>query len=191
MTARRVPVCIALLLITLSAATACTAAQATGAGSYQIQPGDQLRIDVWHEEDLQREIMVRPDGGISFPLVGDLVVKGLTPVELTTLITKSLARFIPEPEVTVTVLQATGNRLYVIGEVNKPGEFAMARPVNVLQALAMAGGLTPYAERKDIRVLRGSGEQQQALSFNYTDVAGGRGLKQNIELQPGDVVLVP
>ena len=132
-----------------------------------------------------------PDGGISFPLVGDLIAKGHTPVELTTLITESLARFIPEPEVTVTVSQASGNRLYVIGEVNKPGEFAMARPTNVLQALAMAGGLTPYAERDSIRVLRGAGEQQQALSFNYTDVAGGKGLKQNIELQPGDVVLVP
>jgi len=93
--------------------------------------------------------------------------------------------------VTVTVSQATGNRLYVIGEVNKPGEFAMARPINVLQALAMAGGLTPYAERDSIRVLRGAGEQQQALPFNYTDVAGGKGLKQNIELQPGDVVMVP
>lgn len=187
MPARLVSIVLTLLLMALSVMTTCAAAT----DGYQIQPGDQLQIDVWHEDELKRELIVRPDGGISFPLAGDMNAKGKTAVALAEAITKSLERFIPDPVVTVTVAQATGNRLYVIGEVNKPGEFAMVRPTNVLQALAMAGGLTPYAERKDIRVLRGNGEQQRALPFNYTDVAGGEGLKQNIQLRPGDVVMVP
>lgn len=187
MAARPVSAILALLLGALSMVTDSVAAE----DGYRIQPGDQLQIDVWHEEELKREIIVRPDGGISFPLVGDLMARGQTAVALTETITNSLKRYIPDPVVTVTVAQATGNRLYVIGEVNKPGEFMMARPVNVLQALAMAGGLTPYAERKSIRVLRGSGDRQQALSFDYTQVAGGKALEQNIQLLPGDVVVVP
>ena len=143
------------------------------------------------EEELQRETLVRPDGGISFPLVGDINAEGRTAVALTAEITEKLVRFIPDPVVTVTVAQAAGNRLYVLGEVARPGEFAMSRPVNVLQALAMAGGLTPYADRDSIQVLRGSGDQQKAMPFDYADVAGGRSLEQNIQLQPGDVVMVP
>lgn len=181
----------AILFFGLLVAAACSAAEPGDDAGYRIQPGDVLRIDVWHEEELQREIMVRPDGGISFPLVGDLAAQGQTAVSLTAEITQKLVRYIPDPVVTVSVAQPAGNRLYVLGEVARPGEFAMSRPLNVLQALAMAGGLTPYADRDSIKVLRGSGEQQMALPFNYADVSGGESLQQNVQLQPGDVVMVP
>ena len=186
------PVSLFLTVLLLALCSMVGAAPDTAAGdAYRIQPGDQLQIDVWHEDELRRELIVRPDGGISFPLVGDLMAKGHTPVELTEMIAKGLERYIPDPVVTVTVAQATGNRVYVLGEVARPGEFAMSRPLNVVQALAMAGGLTPYADRDGIRVLRGSGRQQQAIPFDYTGVASGDDLEQNIPLQPGDVVMVP
>ncbi|MCB1724520.1 MAG: polysaccharide biosynthesis/export family protein [Gammaproteobacteria bacterium] len=180
-----------VVFLGLSWMVAGAAADGDDNKGYRIQPGDVLHIDVWHEEELQRETLVRPDGGISFPLVGDINAEGRTAVALTAEITEKLVRFIPDPVVTVTVAQAAGNRLYVLGEVARPGEFAMSRPVNVLQALAMAGGLTPYADRDSIQVLRGSGDQQKAMPFDYADVAGGRSLEQNIQLQPGDVVMVP
>ncbi len=180
----------AFLWLALLAGNA-SAAESPDKASYLIQPGDQLQIDVWHEEELRRELVVRPDGGISFPLVGDLIVQGTTPVQLTEVITRKLSRYIPDPVVTVTVAQASGNRLYVIGEVARPGEFPMSRPVTVLQALAMAGGFTPYAKRSDIKVLRGHGSRQTVLPFDYSAVASGENLQQNIELKPGDVVLVP
>ena len=158
---------------------------------YGIQPGDVLEISAWREPDLQREVLVRPDGGISFPLVGDVKAQGMTISQLTAVITERLAKFIPDPVVTVSVKEITGNRIYVLGRVNRPGEFAVMRPVSVLQALSMAGGLTPYAERDDIMVLRGAGETQQSMPFDYDAVERGEALGQNIVLQPGDVVIVP
>jgi polysaccharide export outer membrane protein len=158
---------------------------------YGIQPGDVLGISVWREPDLEREVLVRPDGGISFPLVGNLEARGKTVSALTAELTKRLGRFIPDPEVSVSVNQITGNRIYVLGRVNSPGEFAVMRPVSVMQALSMAGGLTPYAEREDIKVLRGTGDAQQSISFDYNAVERGESLGQNILLQPGDVVVVP
>jgi polysaccharide export outer membrane protein len=158
---------------------------------YGIQPGDVLSISVWGEPELQREVLVRPDGEISFPLVGTLPAAGLGISTLTENIAEQLDRFVPEPAVTISVLQMNGNRIYVLGRVNRPGEFVVLRRVSVLQALAMAGGLTPYAERKDIRILRGQGEDQLAMRFDYSAVERGEALGQNITLQPGDVVVVP
>ena len=158
---------------------------------YGIQPGDVLEISVWREPDLQREVLVRPDGGLSFPLVGDLQATGKNISTLTAEVTEKLGKFIPDPEVSISVKQITGNRIYVLGRVNRPGEFAVMRPVSVIQALSMAGGLTPYAERDDIMVLRGAGETQQSMPFDYEAVERGESLDQNILLQPGDVVVVP
>lgn len=170
-----------------------TAARAAGddVAGYGIQPGDVLEISVWNEPELQREVLVRPDGGISFPLVGDLDATGLTVPQLSDAITGRLDRFIPNPAVTVSVRQIAGNRIYVLGRVNRPGEFPVMRPVSVLQALSMAGGLTPYAEREDIKVLRGGGDDQVSMPFDYSAVERGEALEQNIVLQPGDVVVVP
>lgn len=180
--------CLAALFAALSLGAS---AQESALADYAIQPGDVLEISVWREPDLQREVLVRPDGGISFPLVGDMKAQGSSVAALAAAVTERLERYIPDPVVTVTVSQMSGNRIYVLGRVNRPGEFAVLRPVNVLQALSMAGGLTPYADEKRIQVLRGSGSEQQAIPFNYRDVERGQALEQNLVLQAGDVVMVP
>ncbi len=159
---------------------------------YTIQPGDVLAISVWKEPDLQQDnVVVRPDGGISFPLVGDIQAGDRTVPQLSDMISQRLQRYIPDPVVTVSLRKMTGNRIYVLGRVHHPGDFMANRPLSVVQALALAGGLTPYADAEAIRVLRGTGAHQQSLPFNYRDVVRGQKLEQNIVLQPGDVVLVP
>ena len=167
-------------------------AQVPTEAGYGIQPGDILEISVWKEPDLQREVLVRPDGGVSFPLAGDLVAKGRTVGELQAEVTARLSRYIPDLVVTVTVKQIVGNKIYVIGQVNRPGEFVMNPRVDVLQALSMAGGLTAFASVNDMLVLRrGPDGGQRAFEFRYGDVVKGRSLEQNILLSGGDVVVVP
>jgi polysaccharide export outer membrane protein len=161
------------------------------AGTYQIGPEDVLQISVWKEETLQREVLVRPDGWISFPLVGDVRAAGRTTKELTNEIRVRLTRYIPDPVVTVTVKTIAGNKIFVIGRVNKPGEYVIGRYVDVLQALALAGGLTPFAVEKKIKIVRKQGDKEIIFPFNYAEVKKGNELKQNIILQGGDVVVVP
>jgi polysaccharide biosynthesis/export protein len=158
---------------------------------YLVQPGDLLMISVWHEPDLEREVLVRPDGGFAFPLAGDVQAKDRTVEQLREALVAQLERYLPDPVVTVSLKQMTGNRIYVLGRVNRPGEFTIVRPVTVVQALAMAGGLTPYADEEAIQLLRGSGVNEQSIRFNYADVAAGKGLEQNLLLRAGDVVMVP
>jgi len=158
---------------------------------YLLQPGDILEILVWKEEDLTKEVLIRPDGGISFPLAGDLKASGRTVEELRAELTSRLARLIPDLDVTVLLKEVKGNKIYVIGQVTKPGEFVVNPQVDVMQALTMAGGVTAFAALSDIFVLRRSGEQQTRLTFDFTAVAKGRDLQQNIMLQSGDVVVVP
>lgn len=177
-------------LLTLVASTIAFAEEGAPP-SYGIQPGDVLDVSVWREPDLQREVLVRADGGISFPLVGDISATGMSVAELSKAISSKLEKFIPDPVVTVSLRQMAGNKIYVLGRVNRPGEFAVIRPVSVLQALAMAGGLTPYADEKKIRILRGEIPDQQSMDFNYRSVERGEQLEQNIVLQPGDVIVVP
>lgn len=161
------------------------------AEGYTVHPGDVLGISVWKEPDLQREVLVRPDGGLSFPLAGDMVARGRTVEAIQDALAERLARFIPDPVVTVTVQQVAGNRLYVLGKVNQPGMFVMAGPTDVMQALSMAGGTNPFAKLNDIKILRRTDDGQEAISFRYGDVADGEDLEQNIVLQSGDVVVVP
>jgi polysaccharide export outer membrane protein len=156
-----------------------------------VQPGDILEISVWKEEGMQSEVLVRPDGGISFPLVGDLIAEGLTIKQLSGEITKKLKQFIPDPVVTVSLKQIFGNTIYVIGKVNRPGEFEFIRKLDVMQALSKAGGTTPFAELDKVKILRRSGDAQQAISFHYGEVEKGLKLEQNILLESGDVVVVP
>jgi polysaccharide biosynthesis/export protein len=135
---------------------------------------------------------VRPDGTFSFPLAGQMDARGKTVQELQQMLTDRLRKFISDPVVTVSVQQINGNKVYVIGQVNKPGEFIVNPKVDVMQALSMAGGTTPFAALGDIMILRRSDSgQQTALPFRYTDVVRGRNLDQNIMLQAGDVVVVP
>ncbi len=159
---------------------------------YRLTPGDVVAVSVWQEPGLEQLVLVRPDGGISFPLAGDIETEGLTVQELSDALKKRLAKFIPDPVVTVTLQEIPGNRIYVIGQVNKPGDFAIvARDVTVVQALAMAGGLTPFAKEKDIKILRREGENQQTIPFDYRQIKRGGSLAQNVTLKAGDVVLVP
>jgi polysaccharide export outer membrane protein len=159
--------------------------------SYLIQAGDDLLISVWKEKDLQGEVMVRPDGGISFPLAGDLAAAGKTTTQVQKDLAAKLQKFVPDPVVTVMVKQTTGNKIYVIGKVNRPGEYPTNRSVDVMQALAIAGGPTPYASLNKIKILRRENGELKSIPFKYSRVEKGEDLQQNIVLQGGDVVVVP
>jgi polysaccharide export outer membrane protein len=164
---------------------------AAEAGAYQVNPGDLLDISIWKEEDLQKQVMVRPDGYFSFPLAGDIRAEGRSVEAIRADIAGRIARYIPDPVVSLAVVEPRGSRVYVIGQVNRPGEFPINRYVDVVQALSMAGGTTPFAQLDSIKVLRREGTTQQAIPFAYGDIAGGKRLQQNIVLRPGDTVLVP
>ncbi len=183
--------CLLLLCIAIALPTWAQDTPAATHPDYEINAGDRLEISVWKEEDLQREVLVRPDGAFSFPLAGELNAKGRTVAEISDELESRLSRFIPDLVVTVTVTNVSGNRIFVIGQVNSPGSFIMNPVLDVMQALSMAGGTTPFASLNDIRILRREDGIQRAIPFKYTDVSKGRSLGQNIVLQSGDVVVVP
>jgi polysaccharide export outer membrane protein len=158
---------------------------------YKLQPGDLLQVQVWKETDLQTEVLIRPDGGISFPLAGDLPAAGLTTDELRAQLEIRVRKLIPDAVVTVAVKAPNGNRVFVIGKVNRPGDFPLVRPTDVMQALSLAGGATPFASTDNIRVLHRDGSRQTSTRFRYSQVAKGRNLDQNVLLQSGDTVVVP
>jgi polysaccharide biosynthesis/export protein len=158
---------------------------------YLIGPEDVLEISVWKDQALTKPVLVRPDGGISFPLAGDMQAAGKTAQQLEQEITRRLEKFMAEPAVSVSVLKIASNKIFVIGRVNKPGEFITGRYVDVLQGLSMAGGLTPFAAENDIKVLRRENGKDLVFPFRYSDVKKGENLEQNIILKGGDVVVVP
>ena len=159
--------------------------------SYTIGPGDVLRISVWKEEGMEQEVLVKPDGGITFPLAGDIQANGLTTEELTAELKSKLKRYIPNPVVTVSVLQAVSNKIYVVGKVNRPGEYKATHYMDVLQALSLAGGLTPYAESDEIKIIRRLNGNKQVFEFDYDKVISGKKLEMNILLEAGDTIAVP
>jgi len=161
------------------------------ADGYRLQPGDVLQVVVWKETDLQSEVLIRPDGGISFALAGDMRAAGLTTAELRTELETRVRKLVPDAVVTVSVKAPNGNQIFVIGKVNKPGAFPLLRPTDVMQALSLAGGATPFASTNKIRVLHRDGSHQTSIRFRYGDVARGHNLDQNILLQSGDTVIVP
>jgi polysaccharide export outer membrane protein len=165
--------------------------EAAARNRYQLQPGDVLQVTVWKETELTSEVLIRPDGGISFALAGELHAAGHTVGELTLMLEKRIRKFEPDAVVTVMVKSAAGNRVYVIGKVNHPGDFPLNRPIDVMQALSLAGGATAFADTNAIRVLRRDGDREESIAFHYGDVARGRRLDQNILLQSGDTVVVP
>ena len=184
-----------LTLVLASAAVAAPPAASTGPladSTYTVKAGDTLLVSVWKEPDLQGPVLVRPDGMFSFPLAGQLDARNKSVAELQQELTTKLKKFISDPVVTVSIQEIKGNKVYVIGQVQKPGDFVVNPRVDVMQALSMAGGTTPFAALGDIMILRRTDSgQQQALPFKYTDVVRGRNLQQNIMLQAGDVVVVP
>jgi polysaccharide export outer membrane protein len=183
---------VSILIFMLLAADVGAQEESEQVGSvYTVQPGDVLQVSVWNESELQKEILVAPDGGISFPLVGELNVIGKSAAELRQQITQRLGRYISEPIVTVTISEVLGNKIYVLGQVNRPGDFIVNPMVDVMQALSMAGGTTAFASLNNIVILRRNGSQQRAIRFKYSDASSGKDLDLNIILQSGDVVVVP
>lgn len=161
------------------------------ADAYRLNPGDVLEVSVWNEEALQKEVLILPDGTISFPLVGIVSVAGSTAEEVQGELKEKLSRLIPDPEINVTVRGVGGNSIYIIGKVNKPGRFPMTRPLDVVQALSLAGGFTPYAKTDSVQILRRRGGKQEIIEFDYTRLADGKALDSNILLQSGDTLVVP
>jgi polysaccharide biosynthesis/export protein len=169
------------------------APQSVGAAdsSYKIGPQDVLRIDVWKEAEISRAVPVRPDGKISLPLLNDVQASGLTAMELANNITEGLKKFINNPQVTVSVTEINSRRVYVTGEVSKPGAYPLLPNMTALQAVTSAGGFTQFARTKNIYILRNEGGKQTKYSFNYNDVVKGKRSDENITLQPGDTIVVP
>lgn len=194
---------IAVPILLFLALTACStisfappAADKSGADqaqrdSYVVQPGDILTISVWKEKDLQGDITVRPDGGLNFPLAGDITASGKTVEQVQKDLAAKLAKYVPDPAVTVAVKQSAGYKIYVVGKVNRPGEFPANRDIDVMQALSMAGGLTPYASVNKIKILRRENGGLKSIPFKYSHVEKGEDLEQNIVLHGGDIVVVP
>lgn len=164
---------------------------ATQDPNYIIGPQDVIDISVWKEPDLSRSVPVRPDGKISLPLLNDVQAAGLTPTQLGSQITTSLGKFVTNPQVTVIVSQINSQRIYILGEVTRPGGYTLIPEMNVLQALSNAGGLTAFANSKKIYILRQDSGKQQKIPFNYKDVLSGKDPNQNIALKGGDTIVVP
>jgi polysaccharide export outer membrane protein len=160
-------------------------------GDYVIGPGDLLDISVWKDEALTRTSVVLPDGKISFPLIGEVNAAGKTVAQLKQELEQKLVRFVPDMVLSVEVKQCNSMLIYVIGRVNSPGRFVLNANVNVLQALAMAGGLNPFAKKDGIKIFRHQGEKTVIFPFRYSEVADGDHLEQNIWLRQGDLILVP
>ncbi len=159
---------------------------------FVLGPGDYIEISVWKDPDLTKTVVVQPDGNISFPLIGDVEAAGHTVGELRQIVTKRLKEYISNPVVSILPVKIESYKIYVIGKVNKPGMFVVLPPVNVMQALSMAGGLNPFAKSDEISILRVSNRgTQERIRFNYKDITKGRRLEQNINLKSGDVIVVP
>jgi polysaccharide export outer membrane protein len=162
------------------------------AAEYRIGAGDILEISTWKEVDLSRkDVLVRVDGKLSFPLLGDIPAAGMTPVELTETIQKGLKNYVSNPVVTVTVVNPSSQRIYILGEVLKTGEYPLIKSLTVLQAFALAGGFTQWASKDEIILLRGEAGKEKIYKINYKDIVKGRGSENNIMLQANDTIVVP
>jgi len=159
--------------------------------AYVIGPGDVLDISIWKEAALTKVVPVLPDGTISFPLTGGIRAAGRTAAELKAEIEERLRTYVPEPVLTLSVVQVNSLVIYVIGRVNGPGRYLLNTRVNVLQALAMAGGLNPFADENDVKIFREREGKTEIIEFRYKDVLKGKRLEQNIRLERGDVIVVP
>lgn len=176
-------------VLTIWAVTfACLIQVSYAEDGYKLNPGDQLEVSVWNEEALQRSIVVLPDGMVSLPLVGHVKASGRTAAEVEKLVAKKLSRFIAEPEVSVTVTATSGNVIFVVGQVNQPGPYVMTQSTTVIQALAMAGGLTEFASGNSIKVIR---KGDSTLKVRYSNLEKGSDLSTNHILVSGDVIVVP
>jgi polysaccharide biosynthesis/export protein len=182
----------ALILLALLLSVTALSQPAVAEGTpFTIIAGDVLQVSVWKEDELNREVLVLPNGEITFPLVGTIKVQGQTPAQLQDTIKKRLSKYIPAASVSVTIKAALGHTVSVIGQVNKPGEMIINHRLTTLQALSQAGGLTPFASEGNIIVVRHEGDKDISIPVPYGDFINGNELDKDITLEPGDVVIVP
>jgi polysaccharide export outer membrane protein len=170
---------------------ALPASWVSASDEYRLQPGDELLISVWREEELNRQLVVLPDGRISYPLVGHVMAAGQSAEVLETLLAKHLEEFITEPQVSVSVTAVSGNVAFVFGQVNSPGPILMSRDLSVVQALALAGGFTPFASTGRIKIIREQGAEKTVLPVDYPAIERSGDLEYNHTLRAGDVIIVP
>jgi polysaccharide export outer membrane protein len=171
--------------------SAASSKAATQDPNYIIGAQDVLDISVWKEPEVSRVVPVRPDGKISLPLLNDVQAAGWTPSQLAAQLTVSLKKYVTSPQVTVIVATINSQRVYIIGEVLRPGAFPMLPGMNVLQGLSSAGGFTQFAKTKSIYVLRMENGKQQKYPVNYKEVVSGKHPDQDILLKAGDTIVVP
>jgi polysaccharide export outer membrane protein len=158
---------------------------------YVIGADDLLSIVYWKDKDMSADAKVRPDGRIALPLINEVQAAGLTPGQLQQKLTEESKKYMEDANITVVVREINSRRAFITGEVNKPGPYPLTSPTTVMQLIALAGGLREYANSKKIMIMRSENGRQTSLAFNYKDVAAGKKLSQNIELRPGDTVVVP
>jgi polysaccharide biosynthesis/export protein len=158
---------------------------------YTIGPDDVLGIVFWRDADMTQDVTVRPDGNITLPLIRDIQAAGLKPEQLRDIITKAAAKFIADPNVTVVVRQINSRNVFITGQVTRPGPYPVSGQMTVIQLISVAGGLTEYADRKGITIMRTENGKADILRFNYNDVTKGKNIAQNVVLKPGDTVMVP
>jgi polysaccharide export outer membrane protein len=162
----------------------------TGTG-YVIGAQDVLSVVFWRDKDMSADVVVRPDGNISLPLLNEIPAAGLTPEQLRARLTEAAAKFVEDPTATVVVKEIHSRNVYITGNVAKPATYSLMGDMTVLQLIAMAGGLQEYADAKSIVIIRAEGGRQQYHNFNYKDVVKQKHVEQNIVLKPGDTVVVP
>ena len=166
-------------------------APAPDTSEFVIGSEDMLTVLFWRDKELSGDVTVRSDGMITLPLVGDVRAEGRTPTQLSDDIRNLAARFLTEPVVNVFVRQVNSRKVYITGEVKMPGMYPLTSPRTVIQLIAMAGGVLEFAKKNEITVLRKDGTASRTFRFNYENVARGQSLEQNLELRPGDTVVVP
>ena len=189
------PVLPAAVAPSIATAPAATTAAMTPpvalAPDYVVGPGDVLGIVFWRQQEMSAEVVVRPDGRISVPLLNEIDVTGLTPEQLRQKLTTDAQKFVQDPNVTVVVKQINSRRVYITGQVSRPGPYPLISSMNVLQLISMAGGLSEYADEKNILVMRTIKGKTTHFTFNYKDMINRKNLTQNIDLKPDDTVIVP
>ena len=172
----------------VSLSTTATAAE----DAYRLKPGDTLEVSVWREEVLDRELIVLPDGSITFPLAGRVEVEGLSTPEVEKLISDALAEFLAEPVVTVSVLETGGNRVFLVGKIANPGVVVLNAPTTIAQVLSLIGAFDRFADEDEIKILRGVGKDAQYIHFDYDDLIDGENPEMaSMLLEAGDVIIVP
>jgi len=158
---------------------------------YVVGDSDILHVNVWKEPEVSQTVVVRTDGNISLPLINEVKVSGLTPLQIQDLVAERLKGFLNNPQVTVTVAEIRSKRAFITGEIARPGTYSLNAQTTVLQLIAQAGGFTPFAKKDSIVVLRTEEGKQMRLKFKYKEVVQGKKTEQNIALHPGDTVVVP